>query len=239
LAVRRNRLKRSALWTGAGLIVLVAGLIITFHERHAHDSCIVSTYLGGQGRVQPTSSCGFVDTAYWVGVLMLIFGALFSFGAGGILVSDLMRLRNARARIGVRLTRLNGALRARIQPSPQTPAVADVIAVKARPSLDILHSHLVLTHNHPSRRPAKGQTWRPPAAPAPTAPEPIVAASMQPARSPVQASMTTITGYPPSFEPAPETAPLPPPAWYPDPERSGAIRWWDGRVWGESRVTVP
>lgn len=35
--------------------------------------------------------------------------------------------------------------------------------------------------------------------------------------------------------------PLPSPGWFPDPERPGQLRWWDGQQWSEHRssATVP
>jgi Protein of unknown function (DUF2510) len=87
MAVRESSSGRWAFWTCAGLCVFLTGLVMTVHERKPHDSCIVSTYLLGHGISQPTPSCGFVDTVYWSGIVLVIGGALFALASGGTAIS--------------------------------------------------------------------------------------------------------------------------------------------------------
>jgi len=221
MAVRRKAFRRDAIWTGAGLVVLFSGLIVTLHERHPHDSCIVSKYLSGQGAAQPTPSCGFVDMVYWVGVLMLISGAILSIGAGTQAARELMRFRRLGGRLGVQLTRSIVALKVRIRTVLRPPAPSGHMAFKVRPNMNSVHSKRVTAN----RQSSNGSR---PLAP-PAAWIQVDTPALPDVRRPIDQ---------PEIVPSSRLPSTPPAAWYPDPELTGAIRWWDGRAWGESRITV-
>lgn len=87
MAARKSSSRRWAFWTCIGLGVFFTGLVMTMHERKPHDSCIVSTYLLGHGISQTTPSCGFVDTVYWSGIVLVIAGALFAVCSLGAAIS--------------------------------------------------------------------------------------------------------------------------------------------------------
>jgi hypothetical protein len=222
MAVQKKSIRQSAWWAGGGIGVVVVGLVMILHERHSHDSCIVSTFLHGQD-VAPTPSCGFVDTVYWAGVVLLIMGSLFLAGALGNAMAYSAKSGGAVAMLMLRLKRLVGIVQ--IQ-TPEKP------------------TRHVLPHNYPTEqillrpRQMPGPGYNLPVLTPESRHESLVMATAtnsvvdQPIRSHPLSTIAPVVQTPP---PAPVA---PPAAWYPDPENQGAIRWWDGSAWGPSRPTT-
>jgi hypothetical protein len=79
---RSNFVRYWTLLTCTGFAVFFVGLVMTLHESRAHESCdVVVLIVNGQNVApHPPSGCGFVDTVYWVGTLLLATAGCFSFG---------------------------------------------------------------------------------------------------------------------------------------------------------------
>ena len=84
MAVRgRVRFLHSALWAGAGLFLTLVGLFMSLHESAAHDAC-VGLARGIHERTGQTGlDCGFTDTVYWAGIVILAAGALSTIATVG------------------------------------------------------------------------------------------------------------------------------------------------------------
>ena len=205
----RGRFLHSAAWAGAGLLVALAGLFMSLHENAAHDACVGLAQGLRRGIVQTGLNCGFTDTVYWAGIVILIAGALSTIATAGAAVSSATRSGRAsdRSNLRVKGRQLKGQTGFEHAVDPTDP----VTRWKLDPATN----------------------WRP--GPAGWHAGPSVAEPFVP---PVRHSDDP---EPPSFprssalgEDIVITA-LPPPAWYSDPDRGDAIRWWDGESWGESR----
>lgn len=214
----RTTAMRSALWAGACLAVAFVGLYMCVHESGGHDACLDLPQRLRRG-VNPTGvNCGFTDSVYWAGIVILIAGALSSVAAAASAISTAMKARGANAHPN---SRNNGvkAFGHAIDPMDPTTRWQLDPATDWRPGPAGWHA---------------GPSVAVPFVPPVRHPEDMSSVSF--ARTNRLADDIALT---PSsnlalLEPSPAFPP--PPAWYPDPERPDAIRWWDGRAWGESRI---
>lgn len=107
---RSNFVRYWALLTCTGFAVFIVGLIMTLHESKPHESCdVLVLVVNGQELAPHTpTGCGFVDTVYWVGTILLATGGCFTFGSlvvgmyawlqwqltDGVLPARVSRIRN-------------------------------------------------------------------------------------------------------------------------------------------------
>ena len=212
MAVRgRGRSLRPALWAGAGLAVALIGLFTSMHESSAHDACVALAKGLPSGSNRTGLNCGFANTVYWAGIVVLIAGALSCIAAAGSAISITAKARGASAR------------------STRRPEGSKAFGQTIDPTDPVTRWQL-----------DPATDWRPgpagwqagPATAVPFVPpirdsEDAAGASL--ART---NTLAEVAAERPAPAPSPEP---PPPAWYADPERKDAIRWWDGSTWGESR----
>ena len=104
MAVRgRDKFLHSVLWAGAGLLVALAGLLTSLHESGTHDTCVRLAHGIREGIGQTGLNCGFTDTVYWAGIVILAAGALSAVATGGAAISTATKSRRASGRSEVRL----------------------------------------------------------------------------------------------------------------------------------------
>jgi hypothetical protein len=90
--------KYLALWTGASLTGLLVGLVMILQEQRAHDACAASIHNGGHSPTQPPPVCGFADTVYWAGFVILVVCAVSLIGASKSAIPLLSRSMSTRNR---------------------------------------------------------------------------------------------------------------------------------------------
>jgi hypothetical protein len=78
---------RSLKWAGIGAAVVLISLVIVLHEQQAHDACIAALHLPGKRVVPRPDNCGFADTTFWAGMLLLVTGSLFTLGAASTAIT--------------------------------------------------------------------------------------------------------------------------------------------------------
>jgi hypothetical protein len=244
--------RRSMFWIGASLAALLVGLAMLMHEQHAHDVCAASIHGLNRKLLQTPPACGFADTVFWAGMVVFFAGAVSLIAAmwsGVTILSSSFHIKGRptrRTRIWSShepLAPLNHG--AGLQPAPPlwlsklaSPAPFEVPArrqngdlagggrtTSSAPVTDDINPSIheqIETNRGAVRVVATQGTVQ------------FVPSQGTVDNEPTQGTEQTVLA--PSIVQTPvNSAPLPAPAWYPDPELTDAIRWWDGNRWGESR----
>lgn len=191
-------IRRSAVNSGLSLAATVTGLALVLAESGGHKAC-VAILRDTTASLGAAPNCGFADTTYWAGIVVLVAGALALIGFGGTAIRRAAGIRSAteasswsRARTNNRLA-WNGLLAHGAAGDFASGAGSEFRALPALPTNTTSAAGLAAVL-------IDAESWD------------GQASTLQPAG-----------------------LPAPPAAWYPDPERAGWIRWWDGVTWGESR----
>jgi hypothetical protein len=94
----RKTFKHLAFWAGASLTALVIGLAMILHEQPAHDVCAASIHNLGRSPPNLHPVCGFADTVYWAGFVILVVSAVSLIGAAKSAIPLLSRSMSTRNR---------------------------------------------------------------------------------------------------------------------------------------------
>jgi hypothetical protein len=215
------------MWGGGGLVVGLIGLFMFLHERTSHDTCAAISRGLRTGFVQVGLNCGFSDTVYWAGIVICVAGfvSLIAIAGSAISVAAKARARNRRpqgrlkSRNALRhIDPTDPVTRWRLDPATDwRPGPAgwhagpNVAVPFVPPVRDVEETDISPS---PGKITAAGDITI-------TSRNGVVLLEQSPA--PVADLVASE-----------RRAPLPTPAWYPDPDNPDAIRWWDGESWGES-----
>lgn len=223
----KSRSMRSALWAATSVVVALIGLVMSTHESGAHDKCVAMAQGLLRGISQSGLNCGFSNTVYWAGIVILVAGSLSTVAVAGSAISTATNVRRVGTHVNRRLSGWKDSGRnidptdpaTRWQLDPATdwrpgpagwqagPAAADPFVPPVRRTEDT--EEIAGTASEQSKMVA----------------EDIVLSS--------RSNLAVLEEQAPTSHLL-----LPSPAWYPDPQRPEAIRWWDGQSWGESRPKV-
>ncbi len=242
------RTLRSALWAGASFAIGLIGLVISMHESGAHTTCSALVKGIGAPIDHPGLNCGFSDTLYWAGIVICAAGFLSLIATARSAIST---ANKARARNRTRNGPSKGLDASGQIVDPTDPATRWRLdtATNWRPGPAGWHAGpAVAAPFVPPVRRAADAPGSPPGAGSVIAediaysPRPDLAQSNVALLETAPTSATDNSEQAVALLPAgtatdqPSSTPsglLPPPAWYPDPDCPGSIRWWDGNRWGE------